>query len=129
MSTWHADGFVLDKNPSPRGGGFSVVLEDGTLHGKLIVSHVVWKAGFTNNEGELLAVAYAAHKAAPGDIIMTDAQVMTHWCRSGICGARPDLTYMAANVKKLIADKDLRLVWHNRCENLAGQHNERMTRP
>jgi ribonuclease HI len=120
------DGFVLDRNPSPRGGGFTVVREHDN---QLIVNHFIMRVGFTNNDGELLAIAYAAHKAEPGDTIVTDAQCMTYWCKSGACGARPDLTPIAAKVKRWMKDKNLTLVWKRRNDNLAGLFNETMTRP
>jgi len=121
----YADGFVLDKNPSPRGGGFTVV----NGRNEHIITHTIMRPGFTNNEGELLAVAYAAHIAQPGDTIITDAQCMTHWCKAGACGARPDLSPIAAKVKTWIRDKRLLLLWEGRKDNLAGQYNETMTRP
>ncbi len=123
--TYYVDGFVLKKNPSPIGGGFTVVNE----HNQHIITHHVTRPGFTNNDGELLAIAYAAHIAQPDDTIITDAQVMTYWCKSGVCGARPDLTPIARKIKQWMRDKRLTLVWQRRNVNLAGHYNETMERP
>lgn len=122
---YHVDGFVLDKNPSPRGGGFTMF---DVTNNQLIVSHTILRPGFTNNDGELLAIAYAARRAQPGDEIVTDAQVMLWWCDAGRCKARPDLSPIAAKCKRWIESKRLKLVWQPRDMNMAGGYNESMVR-
>lgn len=39
------------------------------------------KPGFTNNEGELLGVAYAAAICNPGDTIITDSMNTIRWMK------------------------------------------------
>jgi hypothetical protein len=123
--TYYVDGFVLDRNPSPRGGGFTVVNE----HNKLIINHTIFKAGFTNNDGELLAIAYATYVAAPGDTIITDSQCAYYWSLKGETGPRRDLRHYARYVCRRLRTKSLQLQWHPRGVNLAGHYNEAMERP
>jgi hypothetical protein len=118
--TYHCDCFVYGGNPSDKGGGFTITDEQGNL---------LWqveklKPGFTNNEGELLGVLYAAMLASHGDTIVTDSQNTIAWTRSGNPKARPDLKNFAALAKKLVALKRLAVVWKPREENAAGIYNE-----
>jgi|ERR1035441_100156 hypothetical protein len=118
--TYHCDCFVYGGNPSDKGGGFTITDEQGNL---------LWqveklKPGFTNNEGELLGVLYAAMLASHGDTIVTDSQNTIAWTRSGNPKARPDLRSFAGLAKKLISLKTLTLIWKPREENAAGVYNE-----
>jgi hypothetical protein len=118
--TYHTDCFVYGGNPSSKGGGFTITDEQGNL---------LWqveklKPGFTNNEGELLGVLYAAMLASHGDTIVTDSQNTIAWTKSGKPKARPDLTSFAALAKRLIALKSLSLMWTPRQQNKAGIYNE-----
>jgi ribonuclease HI len=124
--TYYVDGFVLDRNPSPRGGGFTVVDETG----KHIKTHTIFqsKPWLTNNDTELLAIGYAAFIAQPGDTIITDSQPAKCWVESGYPKARRDLIPMASRIKRWVKEKRLTLNWVPRDENLAGHHNETMER-
>lgn len=117
---YHVDGWMIGKNPSPHGGGFTVVNEQN----ELVKRHTIYKRGFTNNDGEIFAIAYAAYIAAPGDTIITDSQAAYHWALSGYPKARMDLVGICGKVRKWIYTKDLKLEWRPREENLAGIYND-----
>jgi ribonuclease HI len=121
---YFVDGFVLDKNPSPRGGGFTVVNE----RGELIVNHTILRPGFTNNDGELLAIGYAAFIAQPGDTIVTDSECAAAWVASGLPKKRRDLATKCQRIKSYVWKKQLTVRWQPRDENLAGHYNETMER-
>lgn len=116
---YYVDGWQMSKNPSP-GGGFTVVNE----HGDLVKRHSMFVDGFTNNHAELLAVAYAAFIAAPGDTIITDSQTAFYWTRDGKSGPRRDLKHIAVKAHRWIRQKRLTVEWQPRADNLAGQYNE-----
>lgn len=120
---YFVDGFMIGKNPSPYGGGFTVVNEQN----ELVKHHVLdWKHGelFTNNHAEILAIAYAAHIAQTGDGIVTDSQAAYYWTKNGFCTKRPDLSKIAAKAHHWVWKKRLRLEWLPRTVNLAGHYNE-----
>jgi ribonuclease HI len=122
--TYYVDGFVLDRNPSPRGGGFTVVNE----RNEHIITHTIMQPGFTNNDGELLAIGYAAHIAQMGDTIITDSQPAMWWVRTGMPKKRQDLRPIASRIRTWVRAKQLNVVWERRETNLAGHHNETMER-
>lgn len=98
---YHSDCFVYGPNPSPRGGGFTITDSKGNL----IYQEEILKAGFTNNEGELLGVLRALELASHGDTVVTDSQCTAAWVRSGKPKARPDLEEFAAPAKLLVQMK------------------------
>ena len=118
MRTYDVDGFILGKNPSPTGGGFTVAVDDD------IISYTILEPGITNNQTELLAIGCAAYLAQPGDEIRTDSQTAYHWVKSGQCKARPDLSPTARIIKKWVREKQLQVIWAPREVNRAGQYNE-----
>jgi ribonuclease HI len=135
MASWHVDGFTLGRQPSPRGGGFTVVRGSGALvvhHTFHLTAHAALRQRFgidparwfTNNEAELWAVLYATWKAGPNDTIYTDSNTAWHWVRNGWCKARNDLDKLAYAAAQLIDVKDLTVVQIPRDENLAGIYNE-----
>jgi ribonuclease HI len=119
QGTWHVDGFTLGPNPSPHGGGFTVIGPAG----QLVVSHTLYRP-MTCNEAELLAVAFAVWRASSQDVIYTDSQTAFYWIRSGVCKSRPDLTTVARKTKHWIQTKSLTVTLVPRERNLAGHYNE-----
>lgn len=118
----YCDGFTINRNPSPFGGGYTVISEDHK-----VLEHVeVQKSGFTNNEGELLGIEAAARHAEPHDRIITDSQCARGWALKGRAGARPDLNILAKKARYLITQKSLQVIWQGRETNLAGIYNEDM---
>lgn len=116
---YHSDGFMIGSNPSPKGGGVTVVGPDGPMR------RFIYKKGLTSNEAELRSVLFAAMLATSGSTIVTDSQNTCRWVASGRPKARPDLTVFAQNAKALIRGKGLTLQWRPRRENKAGQFNEK----
>ena len=111
---------MWSRNPSP-GGGFTIVNEQNELVKRVEMR----KAGWTNNDAELWAVAGAVHIAKVGDIIRSDSEVMVKWwVPRGICKSRPDLNKLCQFAHNGIRDKRLSLVWVPREENLAGIYND-----
>lgn len=117
---YYVDGFTIGGNPG-LAGGFTIVDENN----KLIKRETRKKSGFTNNEGEILGVAYAAILACYGDTIVTDSKTAISWATVALCGSRPDLKDMCQVLKELILSKNISLVWQPRKENLAGIMNEK----
>lgn len=120
---YYCDGFVIGQNPSPYGGGYTIVDEDNNL----IRHEHVKKINFTNNEGEILGILNALRLAQQGDSISTDSMCCLSWANSGRSKARPDLNIYLTEVKTLLREKSLNLMWEGRNYNLAGLYNE--TRP
>lgn len=116
---YHVDGFLLGPNPCPKGGGFTVTDE----HGTLIMHHVFFRT-MTNNEAELWAIAYAAHRAQAHDVIWTDSQTAEHWVSVGFCKSRKDLNALCAKIHAWIMGKQLKIQWCERSMNAAGVYNE-----
>lgn len=116
---YFVDGFTFQKNPSPIGGGFTVLDQAGNL-----IERCEVRRYFTNNEGELLGIAYAVSKAEPGDEIRTDSQCAVAWVNNGRSKARPDLGELCAETRRVLENKGLELRWVRREDNLAGQFNE-----
>lgn len=121
MKTIHADGFMFHSNPSPTGGGYTLVNCDGTL----LERQEILKPGITNNETELLAVLRAAELSRPGGTILTDSQVSRTWVRKGRAKGRPDLNPSIERCKDLVRAKKLVVRFIPREKNLAGLYNER----
>lgn len=117
---YYTDGFVRGSNPSPYGGGYTIVDENNNL----IKREEVEKVGFTNNEGELLGILAASKITQEGDSISTDSMNNLAWANSGRSKARPDLNPLLSEVKYLINLKSLNLMWERRDFNLAGIYNE-----
>lgn len=116
---YYVDGFTVGSNPSPRGGGFTVLDQDGNLIERREVRRY-----FTCNEGELLGIAFAVSKAQPGDEIRTDSQCAVAWVKNGRSKARPDLGELCAETRRVLERKGLELRWVRREQNLAGIFNE-----
>lgn len=122
--TYHADGFCLLQNPSPKGGGYTVVDENG----KIIKHEVFSKKGWTNNEAELWGIYSAIKIAQNGDTVITDSQCCKLWAHNGKTKTRPDLNFMCREANELMRTKGIHLQWRPREENLAGHYNEKFER-
>lgn len=120
MTKIYADGYTIKGNPSKIGGGYVVMDEDKTLlhHGK------IKKKGFTNNEGELLAVLKATELAKENDTIIIDSMVAYYWVMHRKCKARLDLKPLAMEAYINVKDKNLILKQEGRDNNLAGNYIE-----
>ena len=119
--TLHADGFLFESNPSPVGGGFTVVDSEG----RLLAREVYEQEGFTNNEAELLGVAHAIWLAPSGATVVTDSRVVRTWIRKGKSKARPDLNGEIKEARRSANRKVIAIVQVPRNENLAGIYNEK----
>lgn len=117
---YYIDGFVNGKNPSPFGGGYSIVDENG----ELVEIEYIEKSGFTNNEAEVLGLYNALGYATSGDIISTDSQNNLYWLCGGKSKSRPDLNDVLEKSKGLLKNSNVTIVWEPREYNLAGIYNE-----
>lgn len=93
-------------------------------YNQVVSEETIYKYGFTNNEGELLGVQKALEIAQERDVVSTDSKVVMSWVRSGNPKARPDLKYISQQCKRLVVQKNIRLIWEGRENNLAGIYNE-----
>lgn len=117
----HADGFVMGKNPSPIGGGYTLV--DGK--GNLLYRREIRNLGsFTNNDGELRGLVHALLIAKENDIVITDSKTVYWWVCKGRAKARPDLTEICKIGNQAMHSKKVEIRWVRRDENLAGIYNE-----
>ena len=117
---YYTDGYTLLKNPSPTGGGYSIVKKGGKL-----LHHVkIKKFNFTNNEAELLGACHSIKIAKKGDTIVVDSRNSMLWIWSGKCPARSDLTPFAKEAHDVMVQKEVYLAWMPRELNLAGHYNE-----
>lgn len=117
----HTDGFVIGRNPSAAGGGYT--LSDG--NGKVILKRTITNLPkFTNNDGELRGIVHALHIAYDHDVVITDSMIALAWVKSGRAKARPDLDEICAYGQRLLHSKNIDLRWRPREDNLAGIHNE-----
>lgn len=117
---YYTDGFTIGKNPSPVGGGYTIVDENDTL----IKQVAIEKPGMTNNETELLGVLEALKICRNGDKIVTDSENTRAWIKSGNPKARPDLKPLCVEAKELVERKKVTVEWQPREANLAGIRNE-----
>ena len=117
---YYSDCFMRGSNPSEVGGGYTVLNE----HNELIEEKRIYKQGFTNNEGELLGVVRALELARDKDEVYTDSQCIYYWLKNGKSKSRPDLLEMIKRGHQLSYEKDIKIVWIPREENLAGIYNE-----
>ena len=121
---YFTDGFTLEKNPSPRGGGYTIFNEKN----ELLKTQNIDKSGMTNNEAEILGVFECLKLyCKEGDIISTDSMNTIAWVRTKKLGkvARQDLLDIIIKCKKMIEDKKVNLIWEGREYNLAGVYNEK----
>lgn len=117
----HADGFVMGKNPSPVGGGYTLV--DG--QGKLLLRREIRDLeSFTNNDGELRGLVHALLIAKQNDIVVTDSKTVYWWVTKGRAKARPDLNPICRMGNRAMKDKKVEVRWVRREENLAGIYND-----
>lgn len=119
---FYTDGFTKLKNPSPQGGGYTIINENNEV---LVVENID-KVGFTNNEGELLGVWHALHLCGEFDVISTDSMNTIAWLRTNKLQkvARQDLLDIIKECKDLVAEKQVNIIWEGREHNLAGIYNE-----
>lgn len=117
---YYCDGFVIGKNGSARGGGYTIVDENN----QVIIRETIMQQGFTNNDGEILGVYNALKFCDPLDIVSTDSMIALTWARAGFSKARPDLNVMLRDCQFLFRDKCVNLMWEGRDYNLAGIYNE-----
>lgn len=118
---YFTDGFLRgSKNPSPFGGGFTIVDEAGNL----IERQEIIREGFTNNEAEILGILHALRICDSGDTISTDSMCCLSWANSGFSKVRPDLREILEECKILKFTKKVNLMWEGRDFNLAGIYNE-----
>jgi len=118
---YYCDGFLRGpKNPSPIGGGFTVVNDLN----ELVHREEVQKSNFTNNEAEILGILQALRMCSKGDTISTDSLCALTWVQSGKSKVRPDLTSVLQECFILKYEKRVNLMWEGRDFNLAGIYNE-----
>ncbi len=119
---YYSDGFTLDSNPSPLGGGYSVVDENSNL----IKLENINKVNFTNNEGELRGCLEALRIAEEGDTVSIDSKIIILWIKNpfGKKAKRKDLTGLKHEGKLLLQKKNINLIWEPREYNKAGHYNQ-----
>jgi|SRR5579872_2765786 len=116
--TFDVDGWMIQSNPSPLGGGFTVISDTQTI------THQMDYPGFTNNHAEILALACGVHLAQPHDTIRTDSQIALAWVKRRNSPKRPDLNPIIRFIARYAEDKHLLLEWIPREHNRAGIYNE-----
>jgi len=121
MKILYADGFNIGGNPSRVGGGYTITDE----HGTVICQETIIKSGLTNNEGELLGVLAALEMADYGAEVYTDSMNTIRWVKSANPKARPDLREECEQAHWLVEEKQIKLLFVPRDENLAGIENEK----
>lgn len=120
---YYTDGWMKgSKNPSPYGGGWTIMKEDG----ELIRFIDIKKPNFTNNEAEVKGIIEALNIAEKNDCISTDSMCCLTWINSGKSKARPDLNEILKEGKRILKEKNINLMWEAREFNLAGHYNEEM---
>lgn len=121
--TYYVDGYMYSASPC-YAGGFSVTDEDGVLLARRFFKTEPPRK-WTNMDGELWAVAYAAQLAAPEDTICSDSEVVVKWwVPRGHCKTRLDLCPLALMTHEAVEYKNLSLIWVPRAKNLAGIYND-----
>ncbi len=121
MAKYYTDGWMMGTNPSPYGGGFTVMDSEG----KLIIREEIHENGFTNNEAEIRGIKYALEYAVSGDTVSTDSMCCLSWVNKGKSKARGDLFELLQECNYLLKSKGINLVWEGREFNLAGVYNEK----
>ena len=119
---YFTDGFTKLRNPSPVGGGYTIVDENNTV----ITVENIDKVGMTNNEAELLGVWHCLNICDEFDTISTDSMNTISWVRTNKAKKvkRQDLLPFIFECQKLIEEKIINLIWEGREHNLAGIYNE-----
>lgn len=117
---YYTDGFMIGKNPSTLGGGYTIVDEDNNL----IRREVIERIGYTNNEAELKGVLETLKICKEEDQVSTDSMCILSWVHAGRSKVRPDLNQMMAEAQELKLRKNVNLMWERRDFNLAGRLNE-----
>lgn len=110
---YYTDGFSNNKS-----SGFTICDSDGQ-----VLFRKEYPRRITNNEAELMGV-YEAIQHIQDATLITDSKVVTFWVRAGRCKARPDLTPIAEETRRLLKERAVQLQWRPREENLAGRYNE-----
>jgi ribonuclease HI len=119
--TYHVDGFAIADNPSPIGGGYTIIDENG----ELVERWYEKKKGMTNNEVELRGLFVAAAYVRTGDTIITDrSNSLVLYC-AGKSKARPDINPTIIGIHRRLAGKTVFVKWWPREEHLAGRYNEK----
>lgn len=120
---FHVDGFLLSEtNPSPKGGGWTVVAESG-----IIRKRREQKILMSNNRAEICAILEALTMADDYDSIYSDSDVAIGWIRGKLPKKAIDLDEIKEFVnqaRKLYKDKHITIHWVNRDNNIAGWENE-----
>lgn len=118
---YYTDGWMMgSKNPSPYGGGFTVMGENN----EFIVRQEIYKKGLTNNKAEIQGILYALEYAEYGDTVSTDSMCCLSWVNSGKSKARPDLNELLIKCKIIKKEKNINVCWEGRDFNLAGIYND-----
>lgn len=118
---YYTDGWLKgSKNPSPYGGGWTVVDEDNNL----IRFVNIEQENFTNNEAEIKGILEALRLCDLGDEISTDSMCCFLWVNKGKSKARPDFHNLLQEAHNLMKEKYINLMWEGRDFNKAGIYNE-----
>lgn len=117
---YYTDGYLRVSNPSPIGGGYTIIDENNVL----IERTEIRKSPFTNNEAEILGLLNAMKHASIEDEISTDSMCCISWVFRGISKSRPDLHNLLQECSQLRKQKELNIIWEGRDFNLAGIYNE-----
>lgn len=127
----YSDGYTIGSNPSPIGGGYTVVDEFNRL--LFTQKEEVTKYDkngkareYTNNEGELKACLKALCFAQEGDVVVVDSINTMAWIRAPFSKARPDLMPYAQKCGELMKQKNVYIQWEPRETNKAGHYNENL---
>lgn len=117
---YYCDGFQFRGNPSPFGGGYTIVDENN----EIVTREVIKQSGFTNNEAEIMGIKATLDLANNGDTVSTDSMCCLTWVNGGKSKARPDLNSTLRECLELRNKKNINLMWESRGFNLAGLYNE-----
>lgn len=120
---YFTDGFIIArKNPSPYGGGYTIVDQ----YNNLIKREQFDGIEMSSNKAEILGIVEALRLASNFDIISTDSMCCISWVFMGKSKARPDLNYLLEEARGLWDRKNINLCWERRNFNLAGIYNEKV---
>ena len=67
----------------------------------------------------------AVELADDDSTVVTDSKIALKWVSGGRCKARPDLSDVALECKRLVKEKRIKIRFRPREENLAGIYNEK----